>query len=187
MVGAAATGLRKRGMRLVDCSESRHAGAILAILNHAIESSTAIYDYVPRPAESMPPWFAMRRDADIPVIGVENDEGELLGFATWGPFRPFAAFKYSVEHSLYVHHQHRGTGLGSILLGELITRAQAHEVHSLVGAIDAQNRGSIRLHEKHGFKHAGTIREAGFKFGRWLDLAYYQRLLDTPARPTEDV
>lgn len=174
-------------MRFVDCCESRHAGAILAILNHAIETSTAIYDYVPRPTESMAPWFAIRRNSRIPVIGIENDNGTLLGFATWGPFRPFAAFKYSVEHSLYVHHQHRGTGLGSHLLAELIARARAQEVHSLVGAIDAQNRGSIRLHEKHGFKHAGTIREAGFKFNRWLDLAYYQRLLDTPARPTEGI
>lgn len=174
-------------MKLVDCSESRHAEAILAILNHAIETSTALYDYTPRPTASMQPWFATRRAAGIPVIGIENDEGTLLGFATWGPFRPFAAFKYSVEHSLYVHHQHRGAGLGSRLLGELIARARAHDVHSLVGAIDAENRGSIRLHEKQGFEHAGTIREAGYKFGRWLDLAYYQRLLDTPARPTEGV
>lgn len=174
-------------MNLVDCSESRHAGAILAIFNHAIETSTALYDYRPRPLSSMSAWFASRRDAGIPVIGVENDEGALLAFATWGPFRPFAAFKYSVEHSLYVHHHHRGGGLGTRLLGELVARARAHDVHSVVGAIDADNQSSIRLHERHGFKHAGTIREAGFKFGRWLDLAYYQRLLDTPSEPDGDV
>lgn len=186
MVGRTATGFGKRRMKRVDCSESRHAGAILAILNHAIETSTALYDYQPRPLSSMRAWFAARHDAGIPVIGLEDPHGTLLGFATWGPFRPFAAFKYSVEHSLYVHHQHRGAGLGTLLLGDLLERARAHEVHSLVGAIDADNQGSIRLHERHGFTHAGTIREAGFKFGRWLDLAYYQKLLDTPSEPTGD-
>ena len=172
-------------MKLVDCDAAGHALAILDILNHAIETSTAIYDYLPRPLESMTPWFTMRRDSGIPIIGIENDKGTLLGFATWGPFRPFAAFKYSVEHSLYVHHQHRGTGIGSRLLAELTTRAEDKGLHCLIGAIDAQNLGSIQLHEKHGFKHAGTIREAGFKFGRWLDLVYYQRRLDTPSKPSQ--
>ena len=167
-------------MKLIDCREACHAPAILAILNHAIETSTAIYDYAPRPAASMQAWFTLRRDAGIPVIGIEDDTGTLLGFATWGPFRPFAAFQYSAEHSLYVHHQYRGQGLGGQLLRELLSRATAHAVHSLIAAIDASNQASIRLHEKHGFTHAGTLRETGFKFGRWLDLAFYQRILAKP-------
>ncbi|NEL81389.1 MAG: N-acetyltransferase, partial [Xanthomonas perforans] len=83
--------------------------------------------------------------------------------------------KYSVEHSIYVHRDHRGKGLGRILLQALIAAAQERGVHVLVGGIDASNQASIALHEQFGFTHAGTVREAGFKFGRWLDLAFYQR------------
>lgn len=170
---------------LVTCSEQRHGEAMLALLNHAIVTSTAIYDYHPRPASSMAGWFALRRDQGIPVIGLEAEDASLLGFASWAPFRSFAAFKYSAEHSLYVHPDYLRRGLGSRLLGSLLEHAREHGLHMLVGAIDADNQASIGLHEQHGFSHAGTLREAGFKFGRWLDLAYYQRILDTPLHPVD--
>lgn len=171
--------------RLVDCTEEAHAESILGILNEAIEHSTAIYDYLPRPASSMQPWFETKRLNGLPVIGAESPDGQLLGFATYGSFRAWAAFKYSVEHSVYVHADHRGSGLGAMLLRELIARARANDVHVLVGGIDTTNIGSIVLHESLGFVHAGTIREAGFKFGRWLDLAFYQCILETPQQPKE--
>ncbi|MHB8766428.1 MAG: GNAT family N-acetyltransferase, partial [Deferrisomatales bacterium] len=109
----------------------------------------------------------------------------LLGFATYGVFRAWPAYKYSVEHSVYVHPSHRGRGLGRVLLAALVARARAQGVHVLVGGIDADNRASRALHEALGFSHAGTIRQAGFKFGRWLDLAFYQLVLDTPAHPVD--
>jgi phosphinothricin acetyltransferase len=171
-------------MKLIDCEEPRHAAAILDILNEAIVNSTAIYDYAPRPAASMPAWFAAKRAGDYPVLGVESDRGELLGFASYGRFRPHAAYKYSVEHSVYVHHEHRGRGIGARLLAALIERARAQDLHLLVGGLDAANAASIALHVKLGFTHAGTIAQAGYKFGRWLDLAFYQRVLDTPRQPS---
>lgn len=171
--------------RLVDCTEEAHAESILAILNEAILHSTAIYDYLPRPVASMKPWFETRRLNGYPIIGVESPDGELLGFASYGSFRAWAAFKYSMEHSVYVHADHRGRGFGALLLRELLARAGANGVHVLVGGIDTTNTGSIVLHESLGFVHAGTIREAGFKFGRWLDLAFYQCILDTPEQPVE--
>ena len=170
-------------MRLIECTEHRHAAAILEIFNEAIVHSTALYDYRPRPPESMVGWFAAKRAGGFPVIGVEDADGSLLGFASYGTFRAWPAFKYSVEHSLYVHRDHRGKGLGRRLLLALVDAAQERGVHVLVGGIDASNAGSIALHEQLGFVHAGTMREAGFKFGRWLDLTFYQRILAGPAKP----
>ena len=172
-------------MRLVNCSHAAHAAAILDIFNEAIENSTALYDYRPRPLSSMDAWFAGKEAKGFPVIGCESDAGELLGFASYGTFRERPAYKYSVEHSVYVHRDHRGRGFGRQLLQALIERAQQQEVHVLVGGIDAANAASIALHLALGFSHAGTIEQAGFKFGRWLDLAFYQLILQTPHAPTD--
>jgi L-amino acid N-acyltransferase len=172
-------------MNVVRCTYERHAGAILDILNDTIENSTAIYDYGPRAPHSMIGWFKAKEQGDFPVLGVESHEGELLGFATYGTFRAWPAYKYTVEHSVYVHRDHRGRGLGVTLVRELIARAKTQGIHVLVGGIDAANETSIKLHERLGFVHAGTISQAGFKFGRWLDLALYQLILETPADPID--
>lgn len=173
------------GQTIVRCTFERHAGAILEIFNEAILNSTALYDYAPRPPESMTGWFEAKRAGGFPVIGVEDGAGTLLGFASYGTFRAWPAYKYSVEHSVYVHQEHRGRGLGRTLMRELIAAARLNGVHSMIGGIDAANSGSIALHEKLGFKHAGTLPQVGFKFGRWLDLAFHQLLLDTPANPVD--
>ncbi|MBC7957530.1 MAG: N-acetyltransferase [Cytophagales bacterium] len=172
-------------MHPVSCTEERHAAAILAIFNEAIVNSTALYDYKLRTPESMVGWFAAKRAGGFPVVGFENDAGELLGFASYGTFRAWPAYKYSVEHSIYVHQDHRGQGLGRKLLEAIVAAAYERNVHTLIGGIDAANEASIALHQNLGFEHAGTIRQAGFKFGRWLDLAFYQRILDTPAQPVD--
>src|SRR5450755_154655 len=170
-------------MRIIDCSHAEHAGSILHIMNEAIVSSTALYDYAPRPPESMVPWFETKRQGGFPVLGALNDDGALLGFASYGTFRAWPAYKYSVEHSVYVAKDQRGAGVGVALMRALISAATAQELHVLVGGIDVSNRASIALHEKLGFVHAGTIEHAGFKFGRWLDLAFYQLRLPTPKSP----
>jgi phosphinothricin acetyltransferase len=172
-------------MRLVSCTPERHASAILAILNEAIVNSTAIYDYLPRTPDSIRDWFAAKSAAGFPVLGLESADGELLGFASYGSFRSWAAYKYCVEHSLYVHVDHRGQGLGARLLGALIDAARRQQLHVMVGGLDADNAASIALHRKLGFAHAGTVRQAGFKFGRWLDLAFYQLTLETPVAPVD--
>ncbi len=168
----------------IDCNRD-HLEAIRAIFNEAIVNSTALYDYVPRSVEVMQAWFEAKEKADLPVIGVMNEAGELMGFGSYGPFRPHAAYQYSVEHSVYVDARFRGLGLGKEILRRLIERAQRQDYHMMIGVIDAQNTTSIALHEKLGFTACGQIREAGYKFGRWLDLALYQLVLTTPANPNE--
>jgi len=178
-------------MDVVDCTEPHHAAAMLDILNEAIVNSTAVYDYRPRPPESMAAWFAAKRQGfgdgrgPFPVLGVEGADGALLGFASYGVFRGWPAYKYAVEHSLYVHHAHRGGGLGRRLLAALIERARAQQLHLMVGGIDAANTASIALHQSLGFEHAGTLRQVAFKFGRWLDLSFHTLRLPTPAVPTD--
>ena len=158
---------------------------VLAIFNEAIANSTALYDYRPRSLESMTGWFDAKSRGNYPVLGVEDDAGELLGFASYGPFRAWPAYKYTVEHSVYVDSRRRGQGVGRMLLGALVLAAEKQDYHVMVGGIDAANTISIRLHESLGFKECGIVRQAGFKFGRWLDLAFYQLILRTPATPVD--
>lgn len=172
-------------MKLVYCTEERHVGSILDIFNEVIAHSAALFDYQPRTREFMRAWFQTKTAQQFPVIGVEDDDGRLLGFASYGTFRAWPAYKYSVEHSVYVHRDHRGKGIGRLLLQELIRMAQTQDYHAMIGCIESTNTGSIALHESLGFTHAGTIREAGYKFGRWLDVSFYQLVLLTPAHPVE--
>ncbi len=172
-------------MEFIDCTPDEHADAMLEIFNEAIVNSTALYDYKPRTRDSMDNWFGVKQAHGFPVIGAVDGQGRLLGFASYGTFRAWPAYKYTVEHSVYVHKDHRGRGLGMQLMGRLIAAARQRQVHVMVGGIDIENRGSIALHEKLGFVHSGTIRQAGFKFGRWLDLGFYQLVLDTPEHPVD--
>jgi L-amino acid N-acyltransferase len=172
-------------MQAVQCTRERHGDAILDIFNDAILNSTALYDYEPRTAQNMDDWFAAKERGGFPVLGIEDADGSLAGFGSYGTFRAWPAYKYTVEHSVYVHKARRGHGIGIALMRQLIDAARAQQYHVLVGGIDMENQASIALHARLGFAHAGTIRQAGFKFGRWLDLGFYQLTLDTPREPVD--
>lgn len=174
-----------QAVNIVPCSHERHAAAILEIFNEAIANSTALYDYKPREPRSMVAWFDAKRRGDFPVIGIEDGAGTLLAFGSYGSFRAWPAYKYTVEHSVYVRQDQRGRGLGRKVMRELVEAARRQGLHAMIGGIDAGNAGSIALHESLGFRHVGTLPQVGFKFGRWLDLAFYQLLLDTPAEPVD--
>src|SRR5258708_5620517 len=120
----------------------------------------------------MKTWFEAKRKGHYPVLGVEDSSGQLLGFASYGAFRAWPAYKYSVEHSVYVDARFRGRGVGRLLLEQIIQAAQRKDYHVLIGGIDTANQPSIALHESLDFTLCGTIRQVGFKFGRWLDLAF---------------
>jgi len=170
---------------LTSCTRDAHLDAITDILNEAIVQSTALYDYAPRSRAQMTAWFEAKEAAGHPVIGAVDAADRLLGFASYGPFRAFPAYKYTVEHSVYVHRDHRGCGIGRVLLHAIVDAADSAGFHAMVGAIDADNAGSIALHESLGFVRVGTLPQVGFKFGRWLDLALLQRTLAGPAHPQD--
>ena len=172
-------------MKLVSCTPERHSAAILAIFNEAIANSTAIYEYELLKPDYMVKWFETKTRGRYPVIGFETEGGELAGFASYGKFRDRPAYKYTIEHSVYVETRYRGQGLGRRLLEAIMGAAVDQNYHVMMGGIDASNTASIKLHENLGFTHCGTIAQAGFKFGRWLDLAFYQRILATPATPVD--
>lgn len=172
-------------MKLITCTFDQHAEEILAIFNHAIVTSTALYDYQPRTMDAMRAWFDAKTKGNYPVVGVAADDNRLMGFASYGPFRNYPAYKYSVEHSIYVDSDFRGRGVGRRLLEEIVSSATAQDYHMMVGVIDAENEASIALHRSLGFTHCGSIQHAGFKFGRWLDLVFYQLLLPTPVTPVD--
>ena len=172
-------------MKLLDCDAQRHSAPILAIFNEAIANSTALYDYKPRAPASMVGWFEAKAKGRYPVIGMEDASGTLVGFGSYGPFRAWPAYKYTVEHSIYIDTRFRGQGHGRVLLEALVDAAVKQDYHVMVGGIDASNAVSVKLHERLGFTHCGTVKQAGFKFGRWLDLAVYQRILATPAAPVD--
>jgi phosphinothricin acetyltransferase len=172
-------------MKIVSCDPGRHADAILAIYNEAILNSTALYDYRPRTPQMIEAWFKAKAAGNFPVIGAEDESGTLLGFGTFGKFRDWPAYKYTVEHSVYVEKRFRGRGIGRILLGEVIAAAQARGCHVLIGVIDGLNAPSLALHREFGFVPCATVKEAGFKFGRWLDVEFHQLILPTPSDPVD--
>lgn len=149
---------------------------ILEIVNHAIKHTTAIYDYDPRTLEAQTAWLEERHAQGFPIIVAEQGN-VVIGFGTYGTFRPRAAYRPTVEHSVYVRDDKKGNGTGKLLLETLIKLAREQQFHVMIGAIDASNAGSIAFHKQFGFKECGIIREVAFKFDRWLDLMLVQLIL----------
>lgn len=156
--------------------------AVTAIFNEVIATSTAIYADEPFSLEDRAAWFAARRTAGYPVLVAEED-GKVLGLASFGEFRAWPGFRHTVEHSVHIRAGARGRGLGTALVRALFDPARALGKHVMVAGVDATNEGSIRLHERLGFERAAMLREVGRKFGRWLDLLFLQKFLDEPGAP----
>ena len=159
--------------------------AILDIYNDIIVNTTAVYDYKPHTLEMRQQWFAMKQEQGFPVYVAE--EGDVVyGFSTIGPFRNWAAYKYSVENSVYVAAAARGKGIGKLLIPPIIQAASERNMRTIVAGIDATNESSIKLHERFGFVEVAHFKQVGYKFGRWLDLKFLQLLLATPEKPEEN-
>jgi phosphinothricin acetyltransferase len=171
--------------QIVACTPETHAAAVRDIFNDAILQTTALYDYEPRSMDAVLQWFGAKARAAYPVLGAVDATGQLCGFASYGQFRAWPAYKYTIEHSVYVHPGQRRRGVAKLLMQQLIEHATAQQYHVMIGGVDADNGASIAMHEQLGFWHAGTIKHAGYKFGRWLDLAFYQITLPGPQRPVE--
>ena len=150
--------------------------AILAIHNDAVQHGTAIWSTEPVDIENRRAFLAARRAKGFPFL-VADVEGAVGGYASFGDFRPFDGYLRTVEHLVYVHPDYQRRGIASTLLGQLIAQATAAGKHAMVGGIAADNVASIALHIRHGFVETGRLPEVGFKFGRYLDLVFMQKML----------
>lgn len=158
--------------------------AILEIFNHAILHSTAVYSYEPYTPIQLEAWFEEKQVNNFPVL-VSTLQNEVTGFVTYGTFRLRPAYKYSMEHSIYVHPNYRQQGIAKLLMKQIIEVAIQANLHTLIGGIDAENVVSIHFHKEFGFKEVGNLKQVGYKFGKWLDLVFMQLILPTPQNPVE--
>jgi L-amino acid N-acyltransferase len=149
---------------------------LVAIYNEVLATSTAIFSHVPATLEERIEWWRARASQGYPVL-VARDARGVLGYASFGDFRAWPGYCFTVEHSVHVRADGRGRGIGTVLVTELIGRAAALGKHVMIGGVDADNTASIRFHERLGFEQAGRLREVGYKFERWLDLVFLQRRL----------
>lgn len=150
--------------------------SVLEIVNYEILNTTAIWDYDTRTLAQQIDIFNEKQQHNFPFIVAEK-EGKLVGFGTYGTFRHKIGYRFTVEHSVYVHKDYFGNGIGSLLLKELIELAKNQNLHTMIGVIDSENHGSIAFHQKLGFEIVGHIKQTGFKFDRWLDSIFMQILL----------
>ena len=154
---------------------------VLAIYNHAIEHTTAVFSYEPHTLQMRRQWFEAKQAGGYPVLVAERDD-RITAFATYGPFRPWPAYSHTVEHSVYTAPDFRRQGIARSLMQELISHARAAGLHAMVGGVVAENEESVRLHESLGFTEVAHFREVGWKFGRWLDLKFFELLLEARAQ-----
>ena len=150
--------------------------ALLAIYNDAVENTLAIWNETLVDLENRREWLKARNRDGFPVLVAEREK-QVVGYASYGPFRPFEGFRHSSELSVYVASDARGGGIGRALLAELVEEARERKVHVLVAGIEAGNTASIALHKSQGFEDSGTLKQVGQKFGRWLDLTFMQKIL----------
>ena len=159
---------------------------ILEIHNDAVLTTTAVFHYAPQTLETRVVWFEEKRAAGWPVIVVADAASDVtLGFGSYGPFRAWPAYKYSVEHSVYVHKEARGRGIGRQVVEALLGEADAAGYRTVIAGVVADNAASLALHRRLGFDEVARFRDVGFKFGRWLDLCFLQKMLRGPAAPVD--
>jgi phosphinothricin acetyltransferase len=149
---------------------------ILEIYNDVILHTTAVYDYEPHTLEMRRQWFELKKEQGFPVF-VADENGLVAGLSSIGPFRAWAAYKYSVENSVYVASEYRGRGIGKLLIPPLINSAKEMKLHTIIAGIDASNEASLNLHENFGFREVAHFKEVGYKFNRWLDLKFLQLIM----------
>lgn len=161
--------------------EVRHAlekdlPAILDIYNDAILHTTAVFQYDVHTIEMRKEWFEQKQKDGYPVF-VAEENNAVVGFSTFGPFRNWPGYKYSVEHSIYVKDGHRRKGIGKLLMYPLIDNARALRYHTIIAGIDGDNKSSIAFHKQFGFEQVAYFKEVGWKFNRWLDLVFMQLII----------
>jgi L-amino acid N-acyltransferase YncA len=158
-------------------AERRHLQEILDIYNDAVLKTTASYDYEPRTLEHRTVWFEDHQKINLPIFVAVGASGKVLGWSALNPYHSRIGYQFTTENSIYIVEDQRGKGIGKLLMQPLIDGARTRGFHAIIAVIDAANEASIRLHARFGFEKVGHFKEVGFKFGRWLDVAYLELIL----------
>ena len=151
--------------------------AVLAVYNDAVAHSTATYDYEPRTLDEQLSLFDQKMLDGYGFYVARTADGTVAGFSTYGLYRPRPGWRFACEHSVYVAAPWRGRRVGLSLLPPIMRHARKRGFHTMVGVVDAENLASTRMHQRAGFEVAGTLRQGGYKFDRWLDVAFLQAML----------
>lgn len=153
------------------------AAAIMEIYNREVMQTTATFDLVPRTLEQQQEWITARAGAFAAIVAVDDETRHVVGFASLSPYKERAAYRTTVEDSIYVHREFGGRGIGKVLLSRLVEIARESGFHSIIGRIEASGDASRALHASCGFELVGIEREVGRKFNRWLSVAVMQKML----------
>ncbi len=162
---------------LVRPAHSDDLPAILEIYNEAVLNTTASYDYEPRSMDRQAGWLEEHMAAGLPVLVAVDDTGAVLGWGSLSRFHDRKGFRFTVENSVYVRPSAQRQGIGGRVLAALVASARELNLVAVIAAIDAENAASIRLHEQHGFERVGHFKKVGYKFDRWLDVVYLEKLV----------
>lgn len=167
---------------IVRCATADDLPAVTALYADSVRTGAGSFEYEPPGLAEMTARFDRIQALGPPWLTAEID-GLFAGYAYAGPFRMRAGYGWMVEDSVYVSPDHQGRGVGTALLSELVRRCEAMGLRQMVAVIgDADNAGSIRLHERCGFVHAGAFRSAGWKLDGWRDVIFMQRALGSGDR-----
>jgi L-amino acid N-acyltransferase len=147
--------------------------AMREIYNDVVRTCDAIFTETERSPVEQDQWWRDRVDANLPVL-VAVEDFVVVGYASYGPFRPWPGYRHTVEHSVYVRADRRRGGHGRALLAELVSRARDADAHVMIAGVDGGNTASLALHEAYGFRNAGRLREVAIKHDRWLDLVFLE-------------
>ena len=151
--------------------------AILEIYNDAVLHTTASYDYEPRTLADRVTWFEQHQKEGFPVFVAADPAGQVVGWSSLSRFHARIGYQFTAENSVYIAASHRGQGIGKLLLSPLITSACERGFHAILALIDAENAASVRLHASLGFQQVALLKQVGFKFSRWLDVIFMERLI----------
>ncbi len=162
-------------MNVEDATQADLPG-IRELINHAITTGVAVFDETPKTVAEVESWFAAKQKAELPVLVVRDAAG-VAGYASYGPFRPWGCYRFTVEHGVHVRTDVPRRGLGKKLLEALTERARAAGMHVMVGGIEGSNDASLQLHRELGFVESGRLPEVGRKFDKWLTLIFMQKTL----------
>ena len=152
---------------------------ITAIYNEVLTNSTAIYNDRPATLDERLAWWKARREQGYPVL-VAADGFVVTGFASFGDFRSWPGYRFTVEGTIHIHSSSRGRGIGTALLKELVAHAKACGKHTMIAGVDSGNQGSLRFLQRFGFEQVAHLHEVGYKFDRFLDLVLLQYWLTPP-------